>query len=191
MKKLFLVIGLAMLTATSAFANELIVNGGFETGNLSPWFNGRNFCFGTCQDWTVNSINPHTGSFSAMDVGNIELRQNFTPTAGSSITDVSFWINSQAGFNAFDLFYTDGTDSEFIVSPTPSVWTFENVTSFVDPTKILMGFSIFGTSPSFTTFVDDVSITSSGTTVPEPGSLLMLGGGLLALARTARRKLIP
>jgi hypothetical protein len=186
MKKLLLVMCLGMLMTTSAFAGQLIVNGGFETGSLSPWFNGRNFCGGTCSLWAVTTTNPHTGLFSAMDVGNIELRQNFTPTAGSSITDVSFWIFSGAGFNAFDLFYTDGTDKEFVVSPTPNVWTFEDVTSSVDKTKTLMGFSVFGTSPGFTTFIDDASVTS---TVPEPASLLMMGGGIFALAGSVRRKL--
>lgn len=187
MKKLFLVTCLAMLMATSAFAGQLIVNGGFETGGLSPWFNGRDFCGGTCSLWAVTATNPHTGLFSAMDIGNIELKQTFTPTPGSSITGVSFWIFSGAGLNAFDLFYTDGTDAEFTVLPTPDVWTFEDVTSSVDTTKTLMGFSVFGTDPSFTTFVDDVSVTSA---VPEPSSLLMIGGGILALAGSVRRKLM-
>ncbi len=60
-----------------------------------------------------------------MNVGNIELRQNFTPTLGSKITDVSFWIFSEGGINAFDLHYADGTDDEFIAGPTPNVWTLE------------------------------------------------------------------
>ncbi len=36
MKKLLLVICLAALMATSAFAGQLIVKGGFETGSLAP-----------------------------------------------------------------------------------------------------------------------------------------------------------
>jgi hypothetical protein len=121
-----------------------------------------------------------------MDVDNIELRQNFTPTSGSKITNVSFWIFCQGGLNSFDLFYTDGTDDEFATFPTPNVSTLEDVTSSVDTTKTLMGFSIFGTDLSFTTFVDDVSITSA---IPEPSSLLMLGGGIFALAGSVHRKL--
>jgi PEP-CTERM motif len=189
-KKLLVVIGLAMLMLPSAFAGELIVNGGFESGDLSPWFNAKNFCAGTCVNWVVTNTNPHSGTFSAVDTGNIELRQNFTPTPGSQITNASFWIDSQSGLNAFDLFYTDGTDAEFVVTPTANVWTFEDVTSFVDPSKILMGFSVYGASPDFVTYLDDVSITSSGGSVPEPASLLMLGSGLLAVAGSIRRKLI-
>jgi hypothetical protein len=188
MKKLLVAIALTTLIVPSAFAGQLIVNGGFETGSLSPWFNARNFCSGNCAAWSVTNTNPHSGTFSAVDVGNIELRQNFTATLGSSVTDISFWVDSQAGINAFDLFYTDGTDDEFVASSTSNVWTFEDVTSFVDTSKTLMGFSIFGVSPGFTTYVDDVSITA-GTSVPEPGSLLLLGGGILAVASSLRRRL--
>jgi hypothetical protein len=38
--------------------------------------------------------------------------------------------------------------------------------------------------------VDDASIMA-GTTTPEPGSLIMLGSGILAAAGALRRKLIP
>ena len=186
MKKFLLVFALAMLTATSAFAGQLLQNGGFESGSLSPWYNARNFCFGTCVNWNVSTTNPYAGTYSATDEGNIELRQDFAATPGSMITNISFYVDSAAGIDAFDLFYSDGTDNEFVVFPTAGVWTYENVTSFVDTTKSLTGFSIFGASPNIVTYVDNASITSA---VPEPSSLLMLGSGIFALAGAIRRRL--
>ena len=181
------VFALVILLASSAFATELLVNGDFEMGVLSPWYNARNFCGGTCVSWNVNTSNPHSGTYSAMDQGNIELRQDFTPTPGANITNVSFWVNSQSGVDAVDFFYTDSSDEEFVIFSNPNTWTLQNVTSDVNAGKTLMGFSIWGSDPNWITYVDDASITSNG--VPEPGTLVMLGTGVLAAAAGLRRKL--
>jgi len=189
MKRALVCVAVLLVLCGSALADtELLMNGGFESGVLSPWFNARNFCGGNCQPWTVTNTNPHSGMFSAMDIGNIELRQDFTPTPGSQITGVSFWIFSESGFNAVDFFYTDNSDEEFVVSPPSNTWTFEDVTADVNLGKTLMGFSIFGADPSFTTFVDDASVTDMGG-VPEPSTFAMLGGGTLALWGMLRRRL--
>lgn len=186
MKKFVFAIALAMLCASAAMADELIVNGGFETGALDPWYNARDFCGGTCQPWAATNSNSHSGSFSAMDIGNIEMRQDFTPVAGSSITSASFWVNNSAGVDAVDFFYTDSSDEEFVVFSTANTWNFEDVTADVNQSKTLMGFSIWSCDPNCVTYVDDVSIMSS---VPEPGTLAMLGTGVLAAAGAFRRKL--
>ena len=184
MKKI--VFAVMILLASSAFATELLVNGDFETGDLSPWYNARDFCTGTCVPWNVTTGNPHSGQYSAMDTGNIELRQDFAPTAASLITNVSFWINTDSGVAAVDFFYTDSTDDEFVVFPNANTWTLENVTSDLDQGKTLMGFSIWGSGPNHTAYVDDASVMAN--TVPEPGTLVMLGSGVLAAAAGIRRK---
>ena len=185
MKKV--VFTLLILMASSAFATELLVNGDFETGSLGPWYNARNFCQGTCVPWNVSTANPHTGTYSANDTGNIELRQDFTPTLGANITNASFWSYTDSGVNAVDFFYTDSTDAEFVVFSNPNTWTLQNVTCDVDPSKTLMGFSIWGSGPNHISYVDDASITSNG--VPEPGTLVMLGSGVLAAAAGIRRRI--
>jgi len=186
MRRLVLAIALAAVSASAAMAGEIIVNGGFETGALDPWYNARDFCGQTCQPWATTNSNPHSGTYSAMDIGNIELRQDFVPVAGSSITSASFWVNNSAGVDAVDFFYTDSSDEEFVVFSTANTWNFVDVTADVNPSKTLMGFSIWSCDPSCVTYVDDVSIVSS---VPEPGTLAMLGTGVLAAAGAFRRKL--
>jgi hypothetical protein len=187
MKKCVWALTLALLFVGSAFADELIVNGGFESGVLDPWFNARNFCSNNCQPWAVTNANPHSGSFSAMDVGNIELRQDITPTLGSQITSATFWVNNSVGVDAVDFFYDDNSDEEFVVFTNPGTWNLADVTADINPSKTLVAFSIFGCDPACTTFVDDVSITT-GAGVPEPGTLVMLGSGVLAAAGALRRK---
>jgi hypothetical protein len=189
MKKLVLALALPLLCVGSAMADELIVNGGFESGALTPWYNARNFCGGPCQDWAVTNTNSHSGSFSAMDVGNIELRQDLTATPGSQITSVSFWVNNSAGVDAVDFFYSDSSDEEYVVFTNAGVWNFVDVTADVNTSKTLVGFSIWGCDTGCTSFVDDVSITTAGGGVPEPGTLAMLGTGVLGVAGVSRRKL--
>src|SRR5512146_724301 len=74
MKKALFCFAVLLLAIVPAVANDvqLIVNGDFESGSLSPWFNDRNFCNSTCVPWDVTTTNPHSGMFSAMDTGNIE-----------------------------------------------------------------------------------------------------------------------
>ena len=186
MRRMLLLLLLFALSATPLFATELLQNPGFETGVLSPWYQGRDFCHGTCINWNVSNQNPHSGKYSAMDEGNIELRQDFTPTPGADITNFSFWAYTDAGLGAVDFFYTDNSDEEFLYFSTANVWTLINQTANVDKNKTLMGISVWGADPNHIAFYDDFDLTSNQ--VPESGSLVLLGSAVLGLAGVARRK---
>ena len=186
MKRPLLALLFLVLFAGIALADtQLLTNGDFESGALGPWYNARNFCSGTCVPWNVSTANPHSGTYSAMDEGNIELRQDFTPTLGSQITNASFWAYTDSGVNAVDFFYTDSSDEEFVVFSSANTWTLQNVTSDVDPGKTLMGFSIWGSGPNHISYVDDASITAT----PEPSTLVLLGGSALAVCGNLRRRM--
>ena len=186
MKRLWFASLLLALVAVPAFGGQLLSNQGFETGSLSPWYNARNFCFGTCIPYSVTNTTSNSGTYSVTVTGNLELRQDFTPTPGSSITNVSFWAIAFFGDGAIDFFYTDGSDQEFVYFASNSAWTFVNATADVDTTKILSGFSVWGGSPNGVYYYDDLSVNSA---VPEPGSLALFGSGVVGLAGLVRRKI--
>jgi hypothetical protein len=73
MKRPGLVATALMLVLTLPLASrraraDLLVNGGFETGALTPWFQARNF--GGTENWNVTSAVSHSGTFSATNVEN-------------------------------------------------------------------------------------------------------------------------
>jgi hypothetical protein len=201
MKKLLALAFVAALLVGTAplYAGNILGNPGFESGTLPPWFNGRDDCNTLCQPWAVVSGNPHSGTYSAMDVGNIELRQNFADVPVSSITEVSFWVEHPDGGvlpMAIDFFYSNGTNNEIAVLTTGSNYQFFNITADLTPGLVLDGISFWGFSggppgSSDITYLDDVTINANGGgTTPEPSSLIMLGSGLLVGAGALRRKLV-
>lgn len=177
--------GALSLGAAPAGAVNLLANPGFESGALSPWYQARDFDGHGGANWFVQSDNVHSGSFAARADDNYELRQDVTPTAASSIVDISVWsVNSGM---AYDLFYTDGTDNEFVIYGDGENWMKFNLTSNLDPSKTLSGISFWGNT-GYVAFIDDASITTG---VPEPAAwaLMLLGVSGLGLGLRGRRTL--
>ena len=141
---------------------NLIVNGGFESGSISPWFEGRDFCSGTCKTWGEGTLAPKFGLWDAGNQGNIEFRQDFAATDTSGIAAVIVWIRHPEGAinAAVDFFYSDGSDDEFVAAGTDTGWDRFDLTADLS-TGQLDAFSIWGYSGGTgipISFVDGVAI---------------------------------
>ncbi len=180
---------LALLPPAAGFASPL-VNSGFEAGVLDPWFQG----IGTLdrpldEFWSTTTSTAAAGSWSAQNVGNNELRQNFAPIATSSILEVSFFLRKEGIIGletAVQFHYDDGSFTQTLVSASDfDVWEQQDVTGELEPGRQLAGISFFGvrTDVGTRTYVDEVVIA-----VPEPGTCSLLGLGLCLLGRRPRRK---
>ena len=147
----------------AAPATNLLVNGGFETGSISPWVLGRNFCSTGCKPWAATKSMPKAGKYDAGDVGNAEMVQDFTATSTSSLTKVAFYCRHPAGSEptAADFFYSDGTDDEFVAFTTDTSWDALDLTVDLAAGKMLDGFSVWGFSGTVAnqaTFIDNATI---------------------------------
>lgn len=173
-----------LFVSTPAQAASIVINGGFETGNFTGWIQGGNSGF---DGVTTAAAFVHSGSFGAFlgAVGSdSQLSQNL-PTAPGTTYDLTFWLMSQGGTaNDFSVLWNGVTEFSQV-----------NAGAFAYTQITISGLLATGSStplvfsarqdPAFWG-LDDVSVQAAA--VPEPTSILLLGGGLLLAGRLIRRK---
>ena len=170
----------------------VILNGGFEDGVLAPWYQGvGSLDFITDEYWNVASNRSFTGNYSATNVGNNELRQDFTPVASSQITEISFYLlnDTLAVDTAIQLHYSDGSSNQILLSGVSTgVWEYMNVTGSLDFNKNLSGISFFGVRSGdpggIRLYLDDITIIAT----PLPAAIWLFGSGLMVLTGISRIK---
>lgn len=185
---LFLLLLLTLLTSElrgQSYAPSLgnyspLVNGGFETGELSPWFQARVVPSNQAgENWHVTAAEAKSGVYSATLTGNRELRQNFSPIPTDEIFSLSFWAKHPVitvDQIAFTFFYTDGSTRETVRATTTTDFEYFDLTSQLYTGKQLNGISIWGNIYG-RTYVDDVSIVL----IPEPTAFTLMGISSLVL----------
>ena len=144
-------------------ASQLLVNPGFETGDLSGW---------TTSTWYVTGQDFHSGVWCAESEGNQWLMQEFCPADVRDVTLISLWSRQPDGpaFQAVDFFYGTVDFDEFLISP-PNDWSYWDLTSMLRTAGTLTGIRIWGysggpPSPDITR-VDDVLVDAVGASAIE------------------------
>lgn len=176
-----------LLIVSEGEAANILQNPGFETGDLSPWFQDETFQ-GT-EDWNVTTADSFSGGFSATAVGDRGLRQDIPPTLGADITELSFWVRHPFGplFTPVGIkFFIPSGSFLRIVDTQTHGWEFIDARVFLPDHDTLIAISIFGFHNSSEgenrTYLDDFRLN----VVPEPTSLALLAGlGATCLRRRA------
>jgi len=183
---------LALVSARAA-AQELVVNGGFETvtGNATfpdwpaewsascPGFGG------------IGMNHAQTGTYGVYLGNGCTLSQSIATTVGQSYT-FSFWLRSNAGqsmsasWNGVQAIFVNDTITGGFIQLSAAVTAVGTSSTIQFASTINEGQFLS---------IDDVSVLGAGetpagpsTTVPEPSTVALMTAGLLGVAGAARRR---
>lgn len=182
---------LALLAAASAHA-ELLVNGGFETGDLSGW-TATNLTSSYSRVFSGAGTYAGTYSFYIGEYTNhpLTLSQTVATVIGQQYTfslELAFSGNSQSSL--FSMSQSgSGTPLVTVAAPTTNAavpYQLYSSTFIADSTSTTVSFS--GANSNGVTYVDNVSLTQSASATPEPATFGMFGLAAGVFAWKLRRK---
>lgn len=182
---------LTLCAASSAMAQNIVQNSGFENG---------------LTDWTVDGFTPsyglapytHTGTGAAVSGcgghscvstqgRTAYIAQTLNTVAGSSY-NLSLWVGENGGPNSEMAIYWNGTLVADVLNPAnntlPGQWiqfNYKNLVASGNSTVL----EIHGRQDPAGIYFDDISVTAA---VPEPESFAMLIAGLGLLGFSAKRR---
>jgi hypothetical protein len=91
------------VSVTNSSGDQLIVNGGFETGSVTGW----TYCnpSSATSPGIVSSSMPHSGSYSYMDgsVGTSDYLSQTFAVVPNNIYSVTFWLHATSNNESFAL----------------------------------------------------------------------------------------
>jgi hypothetical protein len=77
MKTRIAILVLGGVFVVNACGYNILSNGGFESSTLSPWYQSADYS--GSENWNVTSAAAYTGAYSATDLGNKLIEQDFAP----------------------------------------------------------------------------------------------------------------
>ena len=185
MKALLFLAGAALLFATPAAAQELVTNGGFESG-LSGFtqFGSTGFDGVAAGGGTSGSAGAFFGS-----VGSVSgITQSLVTVAGASYL-ISFDLSNDGGTpNFFDVDF--GSSQLFTATDSGSFgFTTYSTTAIATGASTILSFG-FQQNPAFF-HLDNVSVSAVNGAVPEPGTWAMMLVGFAGAGVALRRRRRP
>jgi hypothetical protein len=175
---------LALATPSQAAAQELVTNGGFETGDFSGWTQ-----FGQTDFSGASPFAPYVGDF-AYEFGQVGgtggIFQWLATTPGTTYT-LSFWLMNEGTEppNLFDVAW-NGTSVLNLTDVPDFGYTFFSYDVMATAVSTELRFT--ARNDDFYWDLDEVSVSAPGEVVPEPATMTLLATGLLGLAGTRRRR---
>jgi hypothetical protein len=192
------VVVLLIVSPSVAQTQQVIINGGFETGDFSGWST-----YNAANPWSIRTNNPHSGNYSAFNLGYLTaigqptLWQSFAPVPVQDISSAGYWYfdtdyfaNTGFGLDAL-LLFSDGTavaDTLFASDPSYKLnqWVYRDLvpTLAANAGKSLVEVGFYP-ELHVNQYIDDVSIVI----IPEPKVwlLVLLGIPLVIWAVITKR----
>lgn len=163
--------------AFTAEANS-VVNGGFETGDLTGWT--------AVGDTSFDGVDPFAaqsggyGAFFGSD-GASGISQSFATSAGSYTVSFMLSLQDSATPNAFSWAWNGVTQAPAFTDA--GAFGYQAFTAQVTAAAGMSTISFSFSNPQSFWLLDNVDVSPA---VPEPSTLLLLAGGLLVLARRGK-----
>ena len=178
-------LAVAALLASAPLRANIVVNGGFETGDFTGWTQ-----FGDTSFSGVDGLSPFAGTYAAFfgpaETGGIS---QTLATAAGTVYHIEFWLKNEVDANG------DDTPNLFQMN-----WDGVAVAQIMLTDASIPGYTLFGINLAATGALTDLSFAFTNvpafwdldnvsvTTVPEPGTLalLALAGTMLGFGRRRR-----
>jgi hypothetical protein len=185
---------LFVLAGSTAGAQELVTNGGFDSGDFSGYTlsgcstapAGWDVAYGVSAGQFVT--NPY--AYFRCDNNQYTIMTQYLATTPGQLYNISFSganTASNGAGNSTRILFGGTTVFDQALNTGSYTWTAFTTTGVATSESTALQFEIYNNPAQ--TFIDDISVSAAtGTsTVPEPSSLALLASGLVGLVPVVRR----